>query len=79
MDLERFEEAIPILDDALKYTDDEDGLKIIHFHLGVSYYRLGELDKASCEFEKAREYNDDPSLLLQIANCYDIANQKEKA
>ena len=79
MDLERFEEAIPILDDALKYTDDEEGLKIIHFHLGVSYFRLGELDKASCEFEKAREYNDDPSLLLQIANCYEMANQKEKA
>ena len=78
MDLERFEEAIPILDDALKYTDDKEGLKIIHFHLGVSYYRLDELDKAICEFEKAREYNDDPSLLLQIANCYDIANQKEK-
>ena len=79
MDLERFEEAIPILDDALKYTDDKEGLKIIHFHLGVSYFRLDELDKAICEFEKAREYNDDPSLLLQIANCYDIANLKEKA
>ena len=48
-------------------------LKIIHFHLGVSYFRLGELDKVIYEFEKAREYNDDPSLLLQIANCYDIA------
>ena len=79
MDLERFEEAIPIFDDALKYTDDKEGLKIIHFHLGVSYYRLGELDKASCEFEKAREYNDDPSLLLQIANCYEMVNQNEKA
>ena len=79
MDLERFEEAIPIFDDALKYTDDNEGLKIIHFHLGVSYYRLDELDKAFCEFEKAREYNDDPSLLLQIANCYEMANQKEKA
>ena len=79
MDLERFEEAIPILDDALKYTDDKEGLKIIHFHLGVSYYRLGELDKASCEFEKTREYNDDPSLLLQIANCYEMVNQNEKA
>ena len=78
MDLERFEEAIPIFDDALKYTDDNEGLKIIHFHLGVSYYRLDELDKAFCEFEKAREYNDDPSLLLQIANCYEMANQKEK-
>ena len=79
MDLERFEEAIPILDDALKYTDDKEGLKIIHFHLGVSYFRLGELDKVIYEFEKAREYNDDPSLLLQIANCYEMANQKEKA
>ena len=79
MDLERFEEAIPILNDALKYTDDKEGLKIIHFHLGVSYFRLDELDKAICEFEKAREYNDDPSLLLQIASCYNIANQKEKA
>ena len=79
MDLERFEEAIPILYDALKYTDDKEGLKIIHFHLGVSYFRLGELDKVIYEFEKAREYNDDPSLLLQIANCYDIANLKEKA
>lgn len=79
MDLERFEEAIPILDDALKYADDKEGLKIIHFYLGVSYFRLDELDKAICEFEKAREYNDDPSLLLQIVNCYDIANQKEKA
>ena len=44
MDLERFEEAIPILDGALKYTNDKEGLKIIHFHLGVSYYRLDELD-----------------------------------
>lgn len=79
MDLERFEEAIPILDDAFKYADDKQGLKIIHFYLGVSYFRLDELDKAICEFEKAREYNDDPSLLLQIANCYDIANQKERA
>ncbi len=32
MDLERFEEAFSILNDALKYTDDKDGLKIIHFH-----------------------------------------------
>lgn len=79
MDLERFEEAIPILDDALKYTDDREDLEIIHFHLGVSYFRLGELDKAFCEFEEAREYNNDPSLLLQIANCYEMANQKEKA
>ena len=79
MDLERFEEAIPILEDALKYTDDKEGLKIIHFHLGVSYFRLGELDKVIYEFEKAREYNNDPSLLLQIANCYEMANQKEKA
>ncbi len=79
MDLERFEEAIPILEDALKYTDDKEGLKIIHFHLGVSYFRLGELDKVIYEFEKARAYNDDPSLLLQIANCYEMANQKEKA
>lgn len=78
MDLERFEEAIPILEDALKYTDDKEGLKIIHFHLGVSYFRLGELDKVIYEFEKARAYNDDPSLLLQIANCYEMANQKEK-
>ena len=79
MDLERFEEAIPILYDAFKYTDDKEGLKIIHFHLGVSYYRLMELDNAIWEFEKAREYSDDPSLLLQIANCYEMANQKEKA
>ncbi|MBQ6628294.1 MAG: tetratricopeptide repeat protein [Methanobrevibacter sp.] len=79
MDLERFEEAIPILEDALKYTDDKEGLKIIHFHLGVSYFRLGELDKVIYEFEKAREYNDDSSLLLQIAKCYEMANQKEKA
>lgn len=79
MDLERFEEAIPILDDALKYTDDKEGLKIIHFHLGVSYFRLGELDKAICEFEKAREYGDDSTILLNLANCYDMANQKEKA
>lgn len=79
MDLERFEEAIPILDDALKYTDDKEGLKIIHLHLGVSYYRLMELDNAIWEFEKAREYGDDSTILLNLANCYDMANQKEKA
>ena len=79
MDLERFEEAIPILDDALKYTDDKEGLKIIHFHLGVSYFRLMELDNAIWEFEKAREYGDDSTILLNLANCYDMANQKEKA
>lgn len=79
MDLERFEEAIPILDDALKYADDKEGLKIIHLHLGVSYYRLMELDNAIWEFEKAREYGDDSTILLNLANCYDMANQKEKA
>lgn len=79
MDLERFEEAVPILDDALKYTDDKEGLKIIHFHLGVSYYRLGELDKSISEYEKAREYSDDPGILHQLANIYGMTNQQEKA
>ena len=78
-DLKRFDEAIPIFEDALKYTDDEDGHKALYMNLGLSYYSIGELDKAIWEFEKAQEYGDDSTILLNLANCYEMANQKEKA
>ena len=79
VNLERFSEAIPIFEEVLKYIDDENEISGAHFYLGHCHYKNAELDKSISEYEKAREYSDDPGILHQLANIYGMTNQQEKA
>ena len=79
LDLERYNDAIPVFEEILKYTDDKNVVGNVHENLGFCYSRIMELDKAICEFEKAREYSDEVSILFNLAVTYEMANQKEKA
>lgn len=79
--LERFDEAIPVFEEILKYRIDSDVAIAgkTHTAIGICYFRKNELDKALPEFEKAREYSDDSIILSNLANTYTLTNQKQKA
>ena len=79
--LERFDEAIPVFEKILKYRNNSDReiAGKTYTAIGICYFRKNELDKALPEFEKAREYSDDPIILSNLANTYTLTNQKQKA
>ena len=79
--LERFDEAIPVFEEILKYRNDSDReiAGKTHTAIGICYFRKNEFDKALPEFEKAREYSDDSLILTNLANTYTLTNQKAKA
>lgn len=85
LQLERLDEAIPVFEDIVKYSDDREIIGVAHTHIGYCYFRNTELDKAISEYEKAREYSDELSIsdelsmLHSLAHTYQMANQKEKA
>lgn len=79
LNLERFSEAIPIFEEILKYSDDKDEIGSVHIYLGHCHYKNAELDKSISEYEKAREYSDDPGILYELAAIYGMANQQEKS
>lgn len=79
--LENYKDAIPVFEEILKYRNDND-YEIAgktHTAMGICYFRRNELNKALSEFEKAREYSDEPIVLYNLANTYTLTNQKQKA
>ena len=81
VELERFDDALPVFKEILKYIniDDKDIAGKTYTALGICYFRRNELNKALSGFEKAREYSDDSLILYNLASTYVLTNQKEKA
>ena len=78
VNLERFDEAISVFDEILKYSYNKEVLAKAHNAIGVCYSR-NDLVKAGYEFEKACDYSNEPAILYNLAINYTQTNRKEKA
>ena len=79
VNLKRFDEAISVFEEILKYPYNKEAIGQTHNAMGFCYSRKNDLDKAVSEFEKAYEYSNDPTTLYNLASHYTMTNQNEKA
>ena len=77
--LERYDEAIDVFEEILKYSNDKKVCGSVHGHLGIIYSKTNHLDKAVFEFEKYCKNSDDETALFYLASAYLMTNQKEKS
>lgn len=77
--LERFDDAIPVFEEILKYHYNNEVIGKAHNAIGICYFRKNDYYKALYEFNKAHEYSDESIILYNLANTYTLTNQKEKA
>ena len=81
LSLGRYDDAITIFEQILEYHEDKFTGRAYN-SIGFCYYMKNEPKKANYEFEKARKYCDEKSLLLNsatlnLAAYYSMTNQKE--
>jgi tetratricopeptide (TPR) repeat protein len=78
--LEKFAEAIPVLEEAVTNIDDEDPNKDkILYNLGLSYNKEGEYQKAVDVLTQAIEINPESRYYNLRADCYNKLGMPEKA
>jgi TolB-like protein/Tfp pilus assembly protein PilF len=69
----RYDDAIAQL---RKTIDLDPGFYYAHWNLGSALAAKGSIDRAIEEYQKARELNDDPSMLGFLANAYGTSGNK---
>ena len=78
--LEKFAEAIPVLEEAVANIDDEDPNRDkILYNLGLSYNKEGEYQKAVEVLTEAIDINPDSRYYNLRADCYNKLGMPEKA
>src|SRR5262249_24112982 len=69
----RYDDAIAQL---RKTIDLDPGFYYAHWNVGSALAAKGSIDRAIEEYQKARELNDDPSMLGFLANAYGTSGNK---
>lgn len=79
--LQRFEEALPYLEDAYFFSRGHDRTRDFSYQMGFTYYKAREYRKAiNCFSLVVREEDELGQLALyQLADCYLSLNEKDKA
>ncbi|MBN1150811.1 tetratricopeptide repeat protein [candidate division WOR-3 bacterium] len=80
VNLERYEEAIPVINEALEGIDDADPNKDkLLYNLGLSYNKLEKYQEAVDALTLALDIKEDAKYLNLRADCYNNLGMREKA